>query len=160
MKEKNIRKFIGKLMVRMRLVRREEMGTSEYADDRRNFTRIIKEVKIEVCEISYPLSKATGEEGRSKNIGEGGICFSLPIPFSPGALLGLKIYLPAWQKYKKSFAQVLDVTQPFEPLSAIGEVIWCNPNTSGTDYEIGVKFVDIYEDDYEALVRYLDKMEE
>ncbi len=135
------------------------MGTADYVNDRRNFPRIVKEVKIEVSEISYPISKENGEEGTSKNIGRGGICFALPFPLSPGALLSLKIYLPAWQKYKKSFAQVLNVGHPSEPLSAIGEVVWCSPVTSGTDYEIGVKFVDIYEDDYKALARYLDNME-
>ncbi len=136
------------------------MGAPEYPNDRRNFARITKEVKLEVSEISYPISKDPGEEGTSKNIGKGGVCFSLPFPFTPGALLSMKIHLPTWQKYKKSFLQVLDVSHPSEPLSAIGEVIWCRPASRGKDYEIGVKFVDIYEDDYKALARYLDSLEE
>ena len=45
-----------------------------------------------------------------------------------------------------------------EPLTAIGEIVWCTPTTNGTGYEIGVKFVDIYEDDYKALTKYLENV--
>ncbi len=48
------------------------------------------------------------------------------------------------------------------PLSVIAEVVWsttvpARSKYGGSEYEIGVKFLDIYEDDYKALLGYLEK---
>ncbi|HDM76949.1 MAG TPA: PilZ domain-containing protein [Deltaproteobacteria bacterium] len=150
--------FIRRLVDRITGKKGESMKIVEQQSDRRNYPRISKEVKIEVTEVSYPLAKDTGEHGISKNIGAGGICFSLSSPFSPGTIVSVKIHLTRWQKYREGFAQTLNPSSAAEPLTAIGEIVWCTPTTNGTGYEIGVKFVDIYEDDYKALTKYLENV--
>ncbi len=150
--------FLTKLAQRIRGKKGEKMSGVEHQHERRNYPRISKEVKIEISEVSYPLAKDTGEYGFSKNIGAGGICFTLSTPFSPGTIVSAKIYLSRWQKYRRSFLQTLDVTTASEPLTAIGEIIWCSPMINGSGYEVGMKFLDIYEDDYKALTRYLEEV--
>ncbi len=124
-------------------------------EDQREFPRISKEIPIEVSEISYPLPEEPGKSYLSKNISIGGICFSLTIPYEPETVLSLKIKIPGWQTYKKLFSLFSDVFSD-TPLTAIGEVAWCRKLSGGPGYDMGVRFVDIYKDDYQALMKYLD----
>ncbi|QTA89818.1 PilZ domain-containing protein [Desulfonema magnum] len=123
--------------------------------DHREFPRISKEIPIEVSKISYPLPETPGKSYLSKNISIGGICFSLTIPYEPETVLSLKINIPGWESYKKPFSLFLDVSSD-APLTAIGEVVWCRKLSGGPGYEMGVRFVDIYKDDYQALMKYLE----
>jgi len=64
--------------------------------------------------------------------------------------------IKGWQNYKKKFSMIFNgVTKT--PLSVIAEVIWCTIVPDRSEYEIGVKFLDVYEDDYQAFLRYLKK---
>ena len=49
---------------------------------------------------------------------------------------------------------MLDISRE-PPLTAIGEVVWLREDPSGDGYEVGIKFLNIYEDDYRALMKYL-----
>jgi len=148
--------FLARLVKRVLGTKGEGMKLVNNNPERRNFPRISKEVKIEISEVSYPLTRDTGEFGISKNIGVGGICFSLTSPFSPGTVVSVKIFLARWQKFKRSYVQTLNHSSPSEPLTAIGEIVWCTPKVNGSGYDIGLKFLDIYEDDYKALTKYLE----
>ena len=132
------------------------MNRAQPLKDRRNFPRISKETSIEVNELSYPLPREPGEDGVSKNIGAGGICFTTTASYNPGTLLSIKINLLGWQRYKNSFARTLDISSSREPLSGIGRVVWCQELEDEDGYDIGLEFVDIYEDDYKALMQYLE----
>lgn len=130
------------------------MNPEGSASEQRKFTRISKEISIEVNKLSYPISKDPGERRVCKNIGGGGICISVPRAYEPKTLLSLKISIPGWQGYKKPFSMVLDISSD-SSLTAIGKVAWCKKPPDDSGYEIGVKFLDIYEDDYRALTEYL-----
>ena len=132
------------------------MNRAQPLKDRRNFPRISKETSIEVEELSYPLPREPGEDGVSKNIGAGGVCFTTAASYNPGTLLSIKINLLGWQRYKNSFTRTLDISSSREPLSGIGRVVWCQELEDEGGYEIGLEFVDIYEDDYKALMKYLE----
>jgi hypothetical protein len=127
--------------------------------DKRKFPRISKEIAIEVSKISYPLSQSPGEKYLSKNLSGGGVCFSIDTPYDPEAVLSLKLNIPGWKNYKKPFSLMFDASSD-APLTAIGEVAWCRKISGAPGYDVGVKFVDIYEDDYYALMKYLEKQDE
>ena len=139
------------------------MTQAQTDHDQRNYPRLPKEFSVAVAKLEYPLPENEGEAAILKNIAKGGICFAVANQYEPGTRLSLKISLKGWRRYVKSVASIIDDsagTVTTTPLTAIAEVVWANsvPNESG--YEIGVKFLDIYEDEYNALKKYLENMED
>ena len=128
---------------------------SDLADrDQRQFHRISEDIVIEARRIEYPM-RQEGQRGMGRNISAGGICFTSPTSFNPGDLLGLAIRLTGWQHHKQSYAAIIDDAQAASPLTAISRVAWCRERADQEGYEIGVTFVDIYPDDYQALQKYI-----
>ena len=124
--------------------------------DQRQFHRISEDVVIEARKIEYPI-RQEGQRGMGRNISAGGICFVSPTAFTLGDLIGLEIRLAGWQRHKQSYAAVIDDDKAMAPLTAISRVAWCRQRANQEDYEIGVTFVDIYPDDYQALQKYISK---
>lgn len=122
--------------------------------DQRQFHRISEDVVIEANKIEYPMTE-NAQPGLGVNLSAGGICFTSPAAFTPGDLIGLDIRLAGWQRHKRSYAAVIDDNQALAPLTAISRVAWCQERPDQAGYEIGVTFVDIYPDDYQALQKYI-----
>jgi len=120
----------------------------------REFPRLPKEVSVEVGELSYPLSASTQEVAISKDISPRGVRFRCTSSYQAGTILTVKVNLLGWQRHKKNLAVILDDSEIGRPLSALAEVVWCRPGADD-DYEVGVKFVDISDDDYQALKKML-----
>ncbi len=126
--------------------------------ENRKFSRIPKEVSINIKKLTYPLQGGPGESGIGKNMGENGICFSTPTSYEPKTMLSIEIKLTGWQHHKKNVSSILDHSKAKAPLTAIAEVVWSKKLIGKSGYEVGVKFVDIYEDDLKALKKHLDSM--
>ena len=128
--------------------------------DNRDFPRLPKEVSVTITKLEYPFSTEADESGVLKNIAKGGLCLAVANPYESGSRLSLKINLKGWRRYLKSVTAIVDDsagTVATTPLTAIAEVVWMSPSPDG-GYEIGVKFLDIYEDEYNALKKYLENM--
>ena len=123
--------------------------------EKRKFPRIPKEVSINIKKLTYPMQEGHGESGTGKNIGENGICFFTPTSYKPKTMLSLEIRLTGWQRHKKNVSSILDHSKAKAPLTAIGEVVWSKKVMGRSGYEVGIKFVDIYEDDLKALKKHL-----
>lgn len=121
--------------------------------DFREFPRLPKEVRVEVSELTYPLSTRPGEVVKTKDISAVGIRFTSATHFQPGAVLAVKIHLAGWQRHKKNLSVLLDDAALTQPLSVIAEVVWSREN--GDDSEIGIKFRDIAADDSQAIKKSL-----
>ena len=134
------------------------MGRAETGKDKRKFQRIPREVSIEVSKVRYPMPEEAGEGGTVKDIGQDGVCFTVSTPYEPKTLLSLRIYLRGWQHHKKGVASIIDDSSATAPLTAVTEVVWSKKCSDSPDYDIGVKFIDIYGDDFSALKAYLDKI--
>ena len=130
------------------------MNQSRQFQDKRKFHRISRNIDIEVSQLTFPFSDAVFKKGASVDIGGNGIRFTTSNPYDPETLLNLKINIIGWEGFKKPFSKFIDLSSD-ACLSAVGEVVWCNKSTDDDRYELGVKFTNIYEDDYEALMRYL-----
>lgn len=111
---------------------------------------------MEVSILSYPLSKEPGTQVLGSNISAGGICFFVQDFYEDKTMLNLKIRLKGWQGYKKPFSRLHDIAEE-SPLTAIGEVAWCRASDTGSGFYVGLRFVNIYEDDYKALTAYISK---
>lgn len=130
------------------------MPIDQQNSDQRRFHRISEDVIIEAKKIEYPLTEG-GQRGVGVNISAGGICFTGRQAFKPGDLIGLEIRLTGWQRHKRSYAAVIDDNQALAPLTAVSRVAWCKTRPDDKGFEIGVTFVDIYPDDYQALQKYI-----
>ncbi len=131
------------------------MNQLQAGKDKRGCPRISKVVPIEINNLAYPLPEIPREEGTCRNIAKGGIGFSVPSPYEPKALLSLKIYLKGWQHHKRNVSSIVDDSAATAPLTAIAEVVWSNKLSDDPRYEIGAKFLDIYDDDYDAFKKHL-----
>ena len=131
------------------------MDKSQHFDDQRCAPRLDEEFSIRVQRLAYPLAEGPGEAGTIKNISRDGICLMIPTSYAAGTLLSLKIHWPGWQRHKDSVASRLDEAAAAAPLTAVAEVVWCRNLPNGGGFEIGIRFRDIYEDDYKAFIRCL-----
>lgn len=131
------------------------MTPPEPNTEKRQFHRIPETVTITVKKIAYPMTDDAAVEGIGKNISAGGVCFAVSLPYEPGDLLSLRVNLSGWQHHKSSYAAVIDDEVAMAPLTAVAKVAWCRVKTDTQNYEIGVTFENIYEDDFQALKKYL-----
>ncbi len=122
----------------------------------RKFPRIPATLTVKASVLSYPVSEEEDIKAISKNISQGGISFVSPVFYEPETPLSLKIFIPGWNEYKKPFSVLVDLSKD-DFFTAIGKVVWCGKNGHNKEYEIGIKFINIYEDDYKALSAYIKK---
>jgi len=122
--------------------------------DKRKFPRISRNIDIEVSLLTFPLSDAVIKNGASVNIGGNGIRITSSDPYDPKTILNLKINIIGWEGFKKPFSKFVDISSN-ACLTVVGEVVWCNKSANNNGYELGVKFLNICEDDSKALIRYL-----
>ena len=131
------------------------MSKKKPEDDSRQFPRLPKEVKVEVNELTYPLPKGPGEIVQSKDISPVGVCIVSPTFYKKGTILTVNVHLPGWQRHKNNLTALLNDDELGKPLSVIAEVVWNNKGKKGSGHEIGVKFRDINDDDYQAIIKAL-----
>ncbi|MFP4475450.1 MAG: PilZ domain-containing protein [Desulfatibacillaceae bacterium] len=123
--------------------------------DNRQFPRIDKDVPINITRVVWPVPRTPEATGQGVNISAGGICLAAPVAYRPGEVLSLEINLPGLVDHKKPHSLFVDASS-VPPLTAVGEVVWCRDCGDGASWEIGLRFVDIYEDDRNTLNRYLE----
>jgi len=125
----------------------------------RKFTRIPKGIHIEIKKLEYPLSKNFGEKGTTKNIAKRGVCFIAPTQYRAGEILSLTMTLNGWHHHRNGLTAILnDELSVSDVLTVIAEVIWSKDSASPSGYDIGVKFINIYEDDMIALEKYFSRI--
>ena len=126
--------------------------------DKRQYLRIATDTVVKVSRLEYPTTSMPTETANTKDMSEKGICFTAPTLYQQGTLMNLKIELRGWQQYLHNVASIVDVALLTKPLTAIAEVRWSKKLPGGRKYEIGVCFKDIYEDDYQAFMKYLEQL--
>jgi hypothetical protein len=87
------------------------------------------------------------------DISAGGLLLSSPRDFPLGTLLKLELRVPGWGKHQGHFGPAHD--QDLRPLVAVGQVVRIETLDAG-DFELGVKFLNVYPDDQEALRKFIE----
>jgi len=125
----------------------------------RNFTRIPKGIHVEIKKLEYPLSTKFSEKGTTKNIAKRGVCFIAPTQYKSGDILSLSMTLNGWHRHRNGLTAILnDDLSVTDVLTVIAEVIWSKNSTIINGYDIGIKFINIYEDDMIALEKYFSRI--
>ena len=139
------------------------MSQTNAPHEQRDDPRLPKEALVTVAKLEYPMPADAESTGVLKNIAGGGVCIIAPNDYPSGTRLSLQINLKGWRRHIKSVASIIDGSAAIvanTPLTAVAEVTWSAPLSDGENHEIGVKFLDIYEDEYNALKKYLENLAE
>ncbi|WP_459878446.1 PilZ domain-containing protein [Desulfothermus naphthae] len=120
--------------------------------DRREFQRLNKELGVEVRKFEYPLKSQRIIKTKCLNISPGGLLLDIPRRLNVGDKVQLTLYVPGLNKYHPSFFKVFE-SSVNQSLVAVGEVV--RVEVTGGSYKVGIKFLNIYEDDWKALYNLL-----
>jgi c-di-GMP-binding flagellar brake protein YcgR len=122
------------------------------SQERRQFRRIPLEASLSFQELSFHKGEAPAT-CCYKDVSGGGLLVDSPRAYPLGTLLKLELRVPGWGRYQNHFGPVQDAD--VRPLVALGMVVRVEQmDTDG--YELGVKFQNVYPDDLEALVKFLE----
>ena len=126
--------------------------------ERREYPRLSRQVSVTVKKLEYPMSNGSGETTMTRDLGQKGACFVVSELYDPGTIVNLEIGLRGWQHHLRSISSIVDADTMSKPLTVIAEVMWSKQCVDGKGYEVGVRFNDIYEDDYQAFKTYLSNI--
>jgi c-di-GMP-binding flagellar brake protein YcgR len=120
--------------------------------ERRNYRRIPMGATVAFQELSFstdpePTTSVYGD------ISAGGLLLASAKLIPLGTLLKLELRVPGWGKHQGRFGPAQD--QDLRPLVAVGQVVRVE-NLEEGDYELGVKFLNVYPDDQEALRKFVE----
>lgn len=131
----------------------EQQG--ERTTERRRFFRLPKEAKLTCQEITYPLGEVPEFTVQMVDVSEGGVRFEGAEAPTVGTLLQVALILQGWHRHTSEFLKYDDLSIS-KPLTAIGRVVRCAPGQEGR-HEVGVEFLDIWDDHWRAMRLYLEK---
>lgn len=137
------------------------MSQTSNHDEQRTYPRIPKEALVTITKLEYPMPINAESTGVLKNIAGSGIRLTTASHYETGTRLSVNINLKGWRRHLKSVASIIDdtaATVTTTPLTVVAEVVWSTPLPDGQNHEMGVKFLDIYEDEYNALKKYLENL--
>jgi len=122
------------------------------SQERRQFRRIPLEASLSFQELSFHKGEAPATSSY-RDVSAGGLLLDSPRPYPLGALLKLELRVPGWGRYQNHFGPVQEAE--VRPLVALGMVVRVEQMDAG-GYELGIKFQNVYPDDLEALVKFLE----
>ncbi len=105
---------------------------------------------MEIQELLFPLSSQKKTRVESADISEGGLRVSCNRRFSNNQKVQVKVFIPSLNKYHPGFFKVFE-SDTGQFLQAVAEVAWAREVVPLVKYELGLRFVDVYEDDWQAL---------
>lgn len=124
--------------------------------EKRKFARIDKKSLIEFKELKYPVEEKDYLSSNIKDISGSGLLFKSKREYKIGTLLHLKIALTGWDRNRPGFMKTNEASVS-HPVSIIGKVVRIEEIEKGISYDIGIKFVNFYEDDAAGLINFINK---
>ncbi len=125
------------------------------SDERRQYQRLAKKYRVEIKKFCFPMSGGGAKQVSCLNISAGGLLLESAEKFEVGDQVQISIYISMLNKFHPSFFKVFE-SDIGPSLNAVAEVVRVEKGT-GLAYQLGIKFVDVYEDDWKALYHLLEK---
>jgi len=122
------------------------------SSERRTFRRIPMGATVGFQELSFSTAPEPATSVYA-DISAGGLLLSSSRVITLGTLLKLEIKVPGWGKHQGKFGPAHE--QDLRPLVAVGQVVRVETLEEG-DFELGVKFLNVYPDDQEALRKFIE----
>lgn len=129
-------------------------ATQTTTKNRRQFVRIPAHCQVMTQKILFSAKADTETLGEARNIGAGGLLFVAKSDYREDDLFKVTITMPRWKKHHPQFLRVYedDMTSS---MTAVCQVTRTTQLPDGS-YEVGAKFVNIYEDDRTGLQRFIE----
>jgi len=122
------------------------------SDDRRQYHRWSKEMRVELSELSFSDQRQRMISTRCLNVSAGGLLLESPQFFQTGDKVRVKLFVPRLNRYHPSYFKVFESSTD-QNLMAVAEVVRVEERVPFQKYRIGIQFLDVYEDDWQALFR-------
>lgn len=125
--------------------------------ERRNYYRLPKQTEVVCKKIDF--SEVQPEYNvESKNISAKGLLLLSPHSYNLGDIMRVSIALPRVHKFKPGYHKPM--MNPYEePITTIGKVVRIE-QVDDEQFEIGLCFEGMYEDDYIGLLNYIENIKE
>ncbi len=120
--------------------------------ERRTYRRMPMGATVGFQELSFSIAPEPSTSVYT-DISAGGLLLNSPRLFPLGTLLKLEIRVPGWGKHQSLFGPAHE--RDLRPLVAVGQVVRIE-TLEEREYEIGVKFLNVYPDDQEALRKFIE----
>ena len=120
--------------------------------ERRTYRRIPMGATVGFQELSFSTIPEPATSVYA-DISAGGLLLTSPRNYPLGTLLRLELRVPGWGKHQGRFGPAHE--QDLRPLVAVGQVVRIETLEEG-EYELGVKFLNVYPDDQEALRKFIE----
>ncbi len=118
--------------------------------NRREYLRVPKKFQVEIAQLAFPLTSQETITVESADISAGGLRIVCNKMFSCDDKVQVKVFIASFNKFHPGFFKALE-SDVGQYLQAVAKVAWVS-NVSGVQrYEIGLEFLDVYEDDWRAL---------
>jgi c-di-GMP-binding flagellar brake protein YcgR len=118
--------------------------------DRRQYVRLSRAFRVSLRLFGFPLVAQEVVEASCRNISVGGMLLESPSGFDSGDMVQTTIRIPGLNKFHPGFFKVFE--NDFDQnLMAVAEVIRSEEQEATGSYELALRFVDVYEDDWKAL---------
>ncbi len=105
---------------------------------------------MEVQDFIFPLKGQKKTEVESADISVGGLRVICNRRFQENQQVQVRVFIASFNKYHPGFFKVFE-SDLGQYLQAVAEVAWVKERIPLTSYEVGLRFVDLYEDDWQAL---------
>ena len=129
-------------------------ATKSLVKNRRQFVRIPAHCRLIAQKILFAAKADTETLCEARNIGAGGLLFVAKNDYHKDDLFKMTITIPRWKKHHPQFLRVYENDVDSE-LTAVCQVTRTHKLPDGK-YEVGAKFVTIYEDDRIGLQRFIE----
>lgn len=119
-------------------------------EEKRAHVRLGKPFEVIIRPFAFPLQEQPATDVHSVDISEGGLLVRCSGGFHVGDKLQVTIFIPSLNKHHPGFFKVFE-SDLGQSLTAVAEVARIQEITPHKDYAVGLRFLDIYEDDWQAL---------
>ena len=119
-------------------------------EEKRAHVRLSKPFEVRIRPFVFPLQRQPASQVHSVDISAGGFRVHCAKRFAAGDKLQVTIFIPSLNKYHPGFFKVFE-SDADQSLTAVAEVVHVQEVTPRRDYALGLRFLDIYEDDWQAL---------
>ena len=127
--------------------------------EKRKHYRLPKNFRVELREFKFPLARQKAHEIFSVDISAGGLLVECGRNFAVGEKLQVKIFIASLNKYHPGFFKVFE-SDAGQYLQAIAEVVRSEERIPLTRYALGLRFLDVDHDDWNALRNFIMKARE
>lgn len=129
-------------------------ATKPLVKNRRQFVRIPAHCRLMAQKILFAAKADTETLCEARNIGAGGLLFVAKNDYHKDDRFKMTIIIPRWKRHHPQFLRVYENDVDSE-LTAVCQVTRSQKLPDGS-YEVGAKFINIYEDDRVGLQRFIE----